>query len=515
MSIFYNVESSTIKNYLYRKPILQVDGSGELGSYHHEANKSKVIKKLALLNIVGYNDKGVLVSFEPIAEVNQYLMSKAIDDGVLETTTTSQGLAHYFHFLIGLQADWDAEYKDNDFDPVYDDPRPEWNTFPKLKQDRATYLYRNGLKELFLTGQIARTTANSYISSVVGFYKYWLRRGYKFNNPPFTFETISLKLEGSSSSMKAFTTKDIQTTDLRLKLSKSSRSDGTALGNVRRDLRPFTPSEWKILQNILMKSRRVVRNRDASKLHSLPIEFCLHAMICRYTGMRREEAASLHCGQIVNPETCINDKKQIDFKKPILKIGIGDKYNSLTKTKEAGNKPRITIIPSVIMKDLYNYTQSERYKKRLVKFKAWCAEENKAGNHALFEGDDAVKPNLDYLFITQTGRPMFTRPSDFTGRWVEVRDTANLSKALDHEILGSLHNLRSTFAVHVLKHLLNHLEPDVALDRVCALLGHENRKTTMEYLKIAQDMPTGDEIYEDVLVYIGIFDDTLDDGHQG
>nr|MBF4360191.1 site-specific integrase [Vibrio anguillarum] len=49
--------------------------------------------------------------------------------------------------------------------------------------------------------------------------------------------------------------------------------------------------------------------------------------------------------------------------------------------------------------------------------------------------------------------------------------------------------------------------PDEALDRVSALLGHEDRSTTIEYLKIAQDMPSADEIYEDVLDYIGAFDD--------
>ncbi|MBF4285813.1 site-specific integrase, partial [Vibrio anguillarum] len=51
------------------------------------------------------------------------------------------------------------------------------------------------------------------------------------------------------------------------------------------------------------------------------------------------------------------------------------------------------------------------------------------------------------------------------------------------------------------------ITPDEALDRVSALLGHEDRSTTIEYLKIAQDMPSADEIYEDVLDYIGAFDD--------
>jgi hypothetical protein len=42
---------------------------------------------------------------------------------------------------------------------------------------------------------------------------------------------------------------------------------------------------------------------------------------------------------------------------------------------------------------------------------------------------------------------------------------------------------------------------------VSDLLGHEDEKTTLLYLKIAQDEPTGDEIYEDILEFIGVFDD--------
>ena len=167
------------------------------------------------------------------------------------------------------------------------------------------------------------------------------------------------------------------------------------------------------------------------------------------------------------------------------------------------------------MKTLYDYTQSDRYSKRLKKFNTWCKAEIEAGNTAYFEGDDAINPSLDYLFITQTGKPMFSRLNDFTLRWGEVRHTANLSQAIERQITGSIHNLRATFAVNLFRFLLRKVDehgnpvitPDEALDRVSALLGHEDRATTMLYLKIAQDMPSADEIYEDVLDYIGAFDD--------
>ncbi|MGI2134011.1 site-specific integrase [Shewanella baltica] len=515
MAYVKQVETTTIDNYIYRKPIISIDIDGEPVKEYRRSDKGILVKKMIFLNIVTYDENDKLVSFEAIEQANKFLLSKAIDDGVLDVASISRGLLHYFSFLLDLQLAWDNDFDEDTFDEFYDEPRPEWDRFPRSKRDRQTYLYRDGLKQLVIDGEVAKTTAKNYIGSVVNFYKYWMRRGYQFNNPPFEHEVVTLLLDTNASSMKPHQKKDIHTTDLRLKFTRSSRSGGTALENLRRDLKPFTPREWTALQNVLMKSRRVLRHGDETKLHSLPVEYTQHFMICRYTGLRREEAASLHRGQIVNPEVVINDSGQEVFKKPILNLGIGDKYKSFTKTPERGNKSRVTIIPAGAMKSLYDYMQSERYQKRLIKFRSWCASEIEKGNTHLFKGDDAINPNLDYLFLTQTGKPMFLRLGDFTNKWVEVRNTVNHSLVLEHKIAGSIHNLRATFAVDLFRHMLKAKDdegrlkftPDIALDRVSALLGHEDRSTTMDYLKIAQDMPMGDEIYEDVLDYIGVFDD--------
>ena len=50
------------------------------------------------------------------------------------------------------------------------------------------------------------------------------------------------------------------------------------------------------------------------------------------------------------------------------------------------------------------------------------------------------------------------------------------------------------------------MDSDRALAHVSDLLGHEDIKTTFLYLKIAEDHPTGDEIYEDMLDWAGVFD---------
>ena len=79
---------------------------------------------------------------------------------------------------------------------------------------------------------------------------------------------------------------------------------------------------------------------------------------------------------------------------------------------------------------------------------------------------------------------------------------------LGYQFHHHIHNLRSTYAVSVFRALLKHYSPDEALSYVSERLGHTEFKTTLKYLKIAQDEPTGDEIYEDILDFIGAFEES-------
>lgn len=507
--INYKIETSTLKNFLYKTPVISEE-NGEFKTRYRPHNKGVAIKKLVLLNKVGYDSKQNIVSFKPINIVNEFIISHHLDEGRLESSQIAQGLAHYFQFIIAHQKQWDDDYNQDTYSPIYDEPRPNWDLFPKRKSERLTYKYHSALKKLAIApinekNRLAQSTAKAYMQAVIRFYKYHLRKGKKFTNPPFEHEVITLNFKSNNTTMKAFHQKAIYTTDLRLKFGKSQRSRGTALDECRRDLKPMNNKQWKAAQSILVKSRRIIRyGKDTEKLASLPLEFSLGFMICRYTGLRREEMASLHLGQIIKPKKIIKDGNEV-YESEILSFNVGDGYGSLTKTKGRGNKPRKTIIPASLMEEIYNYTQSERYLKRLIKFNEYCKDQEKKDNLAVFLGDDAIDKNKKYLFITQTGVPLFTRPNDFTGRWAEVRNTINQVLGLEYKTTASIHNLRSTFAVDIFKILLNNdIKPEISLDYVSSLLGHEDRKTTIEYLKIAQDAPMADEIYEDVLDYLGI-----------
>ncbi|NOI39414.1 site-specific integrase [Vibrio sp. 070316B] len=522
--IIYDIKTKTLKPFTYKKPLVFVDDNGELQyEYSHNKESHVHIKKVIFLNLVGYEKlkrldekgkpmkgeygntiftKGKLFSFEPLDCVNEFILAKHVEKDAEESQQASKALTHYFRFILDAQAKWDSKYGNEDYDPFIDPPRPAWDKFAVRKNLRATFMYREAVKKTTLNGTgLARTTAVSYVRSVVEFYKHHLRQGMRFNNPPFEFETLLIGIENSGTHMSAYSRKVIQTTDLKLSFPKSKRNDGGKLPNARRDLKPLTNSEWEEVKNVLVNTQRIIKNVNREeKLVSLPEEYCLLLRVYRYTGLRKEEGASLHLGQVVRP----------DMKTAQLRLGVGDQYGSLTKDPSGGynNKSRRTIIPSSLMLELYNYSHSPRYKKRLAKFKERCMAEREAGNDAYFDGTDGVDENKQYLFISNSGVPLFRKLEEINTRWNEVRKTAAIN--LPNEIDSVVHNLRSTFAVSAFRTLLKKMDADEALKIVSAFLGHEDLSTTLLYLQIAQDKPTGDEIWEDVLDYVGVFDEEGD-----
>ena len=496
----FAIQGTEIKPFTYRYPIVTIDENGEPQTTYPNKNLSIHIKKIAFLNLVGRNEKGNIVSYEPIDCVNRFLMAHHIDDVKEESAQYSKGLIHFFSFLIQLQEAWDEKYDENLYDELIDLPRPTWNYMPYRKAQRITYQYRESLRYSVLKEpdpnlRLARTTASAYMNAVIKFYKFLLRNGYEFNNPPFDHEIVKLHFQTNGTSMKAYMSKDVHTTDLRLNFPKSKRNEGGALPEARRDLSPLTNKEWAEIENILLSTKQVIKNvKGQLKLTQLAEEYCLFFLVCRYTGLRKEEVASLHSDQVVKPQN----------EKPMLRLGVGDEYGSMTKTKDGSNKSRRTIIPKTVMQLLYEYMRSTRYKKRLEKFKELCRFKRENGDSGFFESKDGVDANKNYVFLSLSGVPFFLKLTELNNRWGEIRNT--VTKKLEHEMKGSIHNLRATFAVNLFRLLLQKIAVDKALALISELLGHEDISTTMMYLKIAQNQPTGDEIYEDVLDYIGVFD---------
>ncbi|MCG9707413.1 site-specific integrase [Pseudoalteromonas sp. Isolate3] len=498
--ISYEVVSTQIKPYTYSRPLVGVDENGELFVEYSKHGLTH-IKNVVLLFLVGRDESGVLVSEEPLEHANRFILSHHIDDRKEESEQYSKGLIHFFSFLITMQARWDTCHDEDLYDEAIDLPRPTWDNFPIRKSERITYQYRKALFDAVLNEpdqdkRLARTTATAYMGAVIKFYKFHLRNGYPFVNPPFEHEVITLHFEANGRSMNGYMSKEIHTTDLRLNFPKSQKNEGGSLPSAKRGLKPLTNNEWKEVENILINTRRVVKNIGGElKSATIPIEFCLLFLIIRYSGMRKEEASSLHKGQVVKP----------DLTKPNTRIGIGGQYGSLTKTKDGGNKSRRTIIKSSIMQMLYEYTRSDRYKQRLAKFQKLCQTTRDNGEDGFFDAEDGVDEDKHYLFISQSGKPIFTKLNEINTRWNEIRTT--VEKVTGKKVIGTVHNLRATFGVSLFRVLLREMTTDEALAHVSECFGHEDESTTLMYLTIAQDYPTGDEIYEDVLEHLKVFDE--------
>lgn len=501
----YEISSTEVKPFTYKVPLVSIDENGE-AQVSFAKNNQNHIKKITFLNLIGRNKQGDIVSFEPMEQVNTFLMAHHIDDGKEESDQRSKALIHFFSFLIQLQEKWDEEYDADLFDELIDLPRPTWDFMPVRKSHRVTYQYRTALRYSVLDEpehslRLARTTASAYMRAVIKFYSFHIRQGYQFNNPPFVYEIVKLSFESNGQNMKAYMTKDVHTTDLSLNFPRSKRNKGEPGDPSRRDLSPLANSQWAEVEKILLHTKRVLKNvKRHIKFVQLAEEYCLFFLVSRFTGLRKEETASLHCGQIVKPP-----QKDGVFLKPMLRIGVGDEYGSLSKTKDGSNKSRRTIIPSATMQLLYEYSRSERYLKRLKKFRELCEEKRALGEDAFFDSVDGIDENKKYIFISNSGIPFFLKLNELNNRWNEIRNT--VKAILGQEMEGSIHNLRPTFAVSLFRILLKKMPTDKALAEVSALLGHDDIATTLKYLKIAENEPTGDEIYEDVLDYLGIFDD--------
>ncbi len=526
--IKYRVEATEIRPFTYKPPLISVDGNGEPFVRHHQnEDRFSHIKRITFLNMVGRDAQGEVVSYDTMDYVNNFLMSRHIDEGLEESSQHSKGLIHFFSFLIDLQEKWDLEVDERQVkfgmgaEELLEEglmfSRPRWDWMPVRKQDRVTYKYHSALDKM-LKGeesplQLATTTAKAYMSVVVQFYKFHLIRGVDFGSEPFRHEVVNISYQSSGTTMKPYITTAVHTTDLRLKVtSTSKRNHGGVFPTSRRDLRPLVPQQWNEVEKILTGGRKVLKNvKGEIKAVSLAEEYCLFFLISRFTGLRKEEVASLHSGQVVKPEQVDSfsdedgQKIKTVFKKASLRLGVGDAYGSLTKTKGGGNKSRKTIIPPGLMQLMYEYMRSDRYKKRLVKFKALCKAKRESGEIAFFESEDGVDENKNYLFLSATGVPFFLKLNELNNRWNEIRMTVR--EITGREFEGAIHNLRPTFAVGMFRSLLRKgISQDSALAHVSELLGHEDVSTTLLYLQMALDEPTGDEIWEDVLDYMGVFD---------
>ncbi|MFV5329671.1 tyrosine-type recombinase/integrase [Enterobacter roggenkampii] len=362
-----------------------------------------------------------------------------------EVNTQAQALLHYFTFLhdIGMS----------------------WNEMPISLRLRPTYAFRKHLRDMFKRGELARSTANSYMGSVINFYKFYLARDHFFAYPPFKYEVVRLHRNSSHEYMKNNFI-HVDTTDLRLKLPSDTRHFGLS-----RKLVPISSNEWQIVESVY-KTRGIGVSNSAGEGNEVPLseESKLAIDLSRYSGLRRSEIISLRAKQIYKPDTEQLKKKYLNNTEGLLldpRQGVETK-NGTIRTAE---------IHAELMQALYDYINSSRYIKRRKKY------------------EEIYPENKDNppLLLNQNGKPYAGKTLD--ARWGEIRNAVR--KELPN-FSHKFHNLRSTYAVERLKELLNAgLKEGKALDYLQSVMGHKSRATLLGYLRFCdEEVMTANEVHE-------------------
>lgn len=383
-----------------------------------------------------------------IRVVNNWLIHLKANLRKKQVNTQAQALLHYFTFLNEIGMSWDE--------------------MPISIRLRPTYAFRKHLREMFKRGELARSTANSYMGSVINFYKFYLARDHFFAYPPFKYEVVRLHKTASHEYMKShFIHAD--TTDLRLKLPSDTRSFGLS-----RKLVPLSSKEWNVVESVY-KIRGVGSSNIAGKDNEVALsEECKLAIdLSRYSGLRISEIITLRAKGIYKPDENQLKKKYLINTEGLLldpRRGVETK-NGTIRTAE---------IQTELMQTLYDYINSSRYIKRRNRYQ------------------DLYPENKDNppLLLNQNGRLYSAKTLD--ARWGEIRNAVR--KELPN-FSHKFHNLRSTYAVERLKELLSSgVKEDKALDYLQSVMGHKNRVTLLGYLKFCEDeMITANEIHEQAL----------------
>lgn len=380
-----------------------------------------------------------------IGVANNWLIHLKANLHKKEVNTQAQALLHYFTFLNDIGMSWDE--------------------MPISIRIRPTYAFRKHLREMFKRGELARSTANSYMGSVINFYKFYLARDHFFAYPPFKYEVVRLHKSSSHEYMRCQFI-HVDTTDLRLKLPSDTRHFGLS-----RKLVPLSSKEWGIVESVY-RIRGVGISKIAGQDNEVVLsEECKLAIeLSRYSGLRRSEIITLGAKEIYKPDAEQLKKKYLINTEGLLldpRQGVETK-NGTTRTAE---------IHSELMQNLYDYINSSRYIKRRKRYEELYPEN---------------KDNPP-LLLTQNGKPYATKTLD--ARWGEIRNAVR--KELPN-FSHKFHNLRSTYAVERLKELLDAgIKEGKALDYLQSVMGHKSRSTLLGYLKFCEEETmTANEIHE-------------------
>lgn len=472
------VVSHELKGIDFRSPKIFIDENGETQTqYAQTEGKGQPIDKIRLLYYLETEaESGELVDYFPIVPANNYLINLKINKNLKDTSSASNGLLQYFTKLL----DWENQ---------------PWDHFPIRQANRPTYKFKtyleDAVKSCNLETHLSPNTAKHYMNVVKNFYMHYMSKGFTFDNPPMVHEVLTQFINADASSMKKYRKIYIHSTDLRLRVARQKKDI------TERPLMALSDEQWDAVDNLVRVKRKVLKKGRNGRYQetSLSIEYALMCLVMRYVGLRREETNTLRENHIKLPT-------EREMKLNRVSVYIAPSNGIYTKNDDA----RTVKFPARLMKRLYEYIQSARHIKRRKKYENKTkqkAEKLKSDcdNKEIPVPKDKLSDIINeptFLFLTNTGKPYSN--DTLTSRWAEIRNTVQQT---DPDFHHKQHNLRPTFAVSLLRCLINSgIKHGDALAELQLQMGHLDPDTTASYLKQATNAGSGHEISEHVTDYL-------------
>ncbi|TKF27195.1 site-specific integrase [Vibrio kanaloae] len=367
-----------------------------------------------------------------------YLVSKLRGEGkVKDTGSIAKSLLAFTRYLDSThysQVDEDG----NEIPPEY----LTYKTLSKYEEEGAPWRFAefllkncNNIEGANGDEAFSLSTARSYMSAVIGFYRWMQKYGYIKNDDQnvvthYTTGTVHQELNQHDmlAHTKSSSKRTYETSNLMKMFPKKENTPA------HKKLKPMHP-EHKALFN--------------EHINSLPKATGLIFLLCVEAGLRIDEA--------------------IHF--PAHDIGKADYSNldavpvKITHTK--GSKPRTVDIPIELYEELEIYKESNARLTNLNK-----------RNELVQSGE--VLDTVEYLFISNKGTPYSsnTLETHFSNLRKQIRE-------VDSSWYYRIHDLRSTFATHWLwsESYKRQVSYDYLMGELAMLMGHSSTSTTEKYIK--------------------------------
>nr|WP_217909335.1 site-specific integrase [Vibrio vulnificus] len=367
-----------------------------------------------------------------------YLVSKLRGEGkVKDTGSIAKGLLAFTRYL-----DSTHHYQTDEYGVEIPREYLTYKTLSRYEEEGAPWRFAqfllancNNIEGANGDEAFSLSTVRSYMSAVIGFYKWMQKNGYIKNDDQhivthYTTGTVyqGLNQHDMLAHTKSGANRAYETSNIMREFPKKENTPA------HKKLKPMPP-EHKALFN--------------EHVTSLPKATGLIFRLCVEAGLRIDEAIHFPAHDIGKA-----DYSHLD----VVPIKI-------TRTK--GSKERTVEIPIELYEELEIYKESNARLTNLNK-----------RNELILAGE--ILDTINYLFISNKGTP-------YSGKTLETHFSSlrKQIREVDSSWYYRIHDLRSTFATHWLwkESRERDVGYDYLMDELALLMGHASTSTTEKYIK--------------------------------